>query len=89
MNTACLNIFPLCVDLATKSREGLKSDVAMVSKPGDFFAKHVERFQLEILKRCYPGGHHVLVAALREKLRFPMLTDRFIASVEQSNAIQM
>ena len=50
----------------------------MVSKRSDFYASHVGRSQLALMRRCYPGGYPKLVALLRQKLDLPPLSDQAV-----------
>ena len=50
----------------------------MILKRSDFYASHVGRSQLALMRRCYPGGYPKLVALLRQKLDLPLLSDQAV-----------
>ena len=52
------------------------SIAALVTKKSDFYASHVGRAQLAILKRSFPGVYAALVELLRHRLELAPLTDQ-------------
>ena len=52
------------------------SFAALVTKKSDFYASHVRRAMVAILKICFPGGHVTLVELLCSRLELSPLTDQ-------------
>ena len=77
IHTACLRAFCFCVMIGTNKLESFNGSIAaLVSKKSDFYASHVGRVQLAILKTYFPGGYAALVDLLRHRLELAPLTDQ-------------
>ena len=77
MHTAYLRPFCFCVMIGTNALESSNgSFAALVTKKSDFYARHVRRAMVAILKRCFPGGHVTLVELLCSRLELSPLTDQ-------------
>ena len=87
IHTACLRAFCFCVMIGTNALESFNGSIAaLVTKKSDFYASHVGRAQLAILKRSFPGGYAALVELLRHRLELAPLTDQArIAAARHTN----
>ena len=75
LHTACLRAFCFCVMIGTNALESFNGSIAaLVTRKRDFYASHVGRAMLEILKICFPGGYAALAELLRHGLELTPLT---------------
>ena len=88
IHTACLRAFCFCVMIGTNALESFNGSIAaLVTKKSDFYASHVGRAQLAILKRSFPGGYAALVELLRHRLELAPLTEQAATPVHAAVAV--